>query len=117
MEVARGQGAGSSPTKYGLKGTMPAIVKRTEGSCGIRLAEGTMVWPLSAKKRVKAARSPLASIAAAYRGQKRIRGRSGAEKVQAGARVRCRGGQAVRRSGGQADDMPTMGLFSCMPPV
>ncbi len=32
MEVARGHGAGSSPTKYGLNGTMPAMVKRTEGS-------------------------------------------------------------------------------------
>ena len=41
MEVARGHGAGSSPYKYGLKGTMPAMVKRTEGSCGMRLADGT----------------------------------------------------------------------------
>src|ERR1700733_1393342 len=65
---------------------MPAIVNRTEGSCGIRLAEGTMVWPLSAKKRVKAARSPLASIHAAYRGQKRIRGRSGGRKGPGGGR-------------------------------
>src|ERR1700722_14262522 len=74
IDVARDHGAGSSPTKYGLNGTMPAIVKRTEGACGIRLAEGTTVWPRSAKKRVKAALSPLASIAAAYRGQKRLRG-------------------------------------------
>src|SRR5580692_12776897 len=75
IEVARGHGGGSSPTKYGLNGTMPAIVKRTEGSWGIRLAEGTTVCPRSAKKRVKAALSPLASIAPAYRGQKRLRGR------------------------------------------
>ena len=72
MLVARGQGAGSSPRKYGLNGTMPAIVKRTEGSCGIRLAEGTMAWPRSAKKRVKAALNPLASIAPAYRREKTV---------------------------------------------
>ena len=47
--VAHGQGACSSPTKYGLKGTMPAMVKSTDGSCGIRLAEGTAVCPRSTK--------------------------------------------------------------------
>ena len=86
---------------------MPAMVKSTEGSCGIRLAEGTMVWPLSAKKRVKAARSPLASISAAYRGQKRIRGRARGPKWAG----------AASRPGRQADAMPTIGLLSCMPPV
>ncbi len=40
-EVARAQGGTSSPTKKGLKGTMPAMVNRTVGSWGIRLAEGT----------------------------------------------------------------------------
>src|SRR5580704_16501060 len=74
IEVARGHGACSSPKKYGLNGTIPAIVKRTEGSCGMRLAEGTTTWPRSAKKRVKAALRPLASIAPAYRGQKGVRG-------------------------------------------
>src|SRR6185437_2686486 len=53
---------------------MPAMVKSTEGSCGIRLAEGTTAWSRSAKKRVKAALSPLASIAPAYRGENRLRG-------------------------------------------
>src|ERR1700677_1732442 len=65
--VARGQGACSSPTKYGLNGTMPAMVKSTDGSWGIRLAEGTAVCPRSVKKRVKAALSSLASISPAYR--------------------------------------------------
>ena len=73
---------------------MPAMVKRTEGSCGMRLADGTTAWPRSAKKRVKAALSPLASIAPAYRGQKRVRGRLA-----------------------QVDDMPTMGLFRRRLPV
>jgi hypothetical protein len=40
-EVARDHGAASSPTKKGLNGTMPAMVNRTDGSWGIRLAEGT----------------------------------------------------------------------------
>ena len=72
---------------------MPAMVKSTEGSCGMRLADGTTVWPRSAKKRVKAALSPLASIAPAYRGQKR--GRGGLDSA--------------------SSDMPTIGLFSAMP--
>ena len=83
---------------------MPAMVKSTDGSCGIRLADGTTVWPRSAKKRVKAARSPLASIAPAYRGQKRRRGPP---------RVPERPGRAPA----QADDIPTMGLFRWMLPV
>ena len=81
MEVARGHGAGSSPRKYGLNGTMPAMVNRTVGSCGMRLAEGTIWCPRSAKKRVKAALSPLASIVRVYRRDMPFwagRGRSGA---------------------------------------
>ena len=61
--MARDHGAGSSPTKKGLKGTMPAMVKRTVGSCGMRLADGTAVWPRSIKNLVKEFRSWLASIA------------------------------------------------------
>ena len=60
------------------------------------------MWFLSAKKRVKAARSPLASMPAAYRGQKRIRGR-----LAGSGRLRP----------AQAEDIPTMGLFRVMPPV
>ena len=44
-DAARGYGGASSPTKYGLNGTMPATVNSTVGSCGIRLADGTSVWP------------------------------------------------------------------------
>ncbi len=62
MLVARGHGATSSPTKYGLNGTMPAMVNRTDGSWGIKLADGTDTCPRSVKKRVKAALSSLASI-------------------------------------------------------
>ena len=55
--TARLYGGASSPTKYGLNGTMPATVNSTVGSCGMRLADGTTVWPVSAKKSVKAERS------------------------------------------------------------
>ena len=82
---------------------MPAMVKRTEGSCGIRLAEGTMLWPRSAKKRVKAARSPLASIASSLPGAKTDPGPAGDD--------------ARRRRSAQAEDIPTMGLFRWMAPV
>ena len=34
-------GGASSPTKYGLNGTIPATLNSTVGSCGIRLADGT----------------------------------------------------------------------------
>ncbi len=56
-EVARGHGRASSPRKNGLNGTMPAMVNRTVGSCGMRLADGTGVWPRSSKKPVKARRT------------------------------------------------------------
>ena len=82
------------PTKYGLNGTMPAMVKSTDGSCGIRLAEGTAVCPRSVKKRVKAARSSLASM-------RQLTGDhlgDGADSAQPAA-------------------MPTMGLLRRMPPV
>ena len=49
-EVARGHGGTSSPRKKGLNGTMPAMVNRTVGSWGIRLADGTAAWPRSTKK-------------------------------------------------------------------
>jgi len=47
--VARGYGAGSSPVRYGMNGTMPATVKRRVGSSLTREAEGTTVWPRSPK--------------------------------------------------------------------
>ena len=47
--TARLYGGVSSPTKYGLNGTMPATVNMIVGSCGIRLADGTGVCPRSAK--------------------------------------------------------------------
>ena len=59
-EVARLYGGVSSPVKYGLNGTMPATVNSTVGSCGIRLADGTIVWSRSAKKPVKARRNSFA---------------------------------------------------------
>ena len=43
--TALGNGGASSPTKYGLNGTIPATLNSTVGSCGIRLADGTAVWP------------------------------------------------------------------------
>ena len=46
-EVARLNGGTSSPRKYGLNGTMPATVNSTVGSCGMRLADGTIVWSRS----------------------------------------------------------------------
>ena len=55
-EVARDHGGTSSPRKKGLKGTIPAMVNRTVGSCGMRLADGTAVWPRSTKNRVNASR-------------------------------------------------------------
>ena len=50
-------GGTSSPTKYGLNGTIPATLNSTVGSWGIRLAEGTSVWPRSTKKSRKDWRS------------------------------------------------------------
>ena len=46
--------------KYGLNGTMPATVNSTVGSCGMTLADGTIVWSRSAKKPVKARRNSFA---------------------------------------------------------
>jgi hypothetical protein len=43
--------------KYGLKGTIPATVNNKVGSCGMRLAEGTTVWPRSLKKPENAERN------------------------------------------------------------
>src|SRR5690625_4715383 len=47
--VARGHGAGSSPSMYGMNCTIPAIVNRVEGSGEIRGADGTTVCPRSEK--------------------------------------------------------------------
>ena len=60
--TARWYGGCSSPTKYDLNGTMPATLNSTVGSCGIRLAEGTGVWPFAAKKPRKESRSSSALI-------------------------------------------------------
>ena len=55
--TARWYGGCSSPTKYDLNGTMPATLNNTVGSCGMRLADGTRVWSLAAKKSRKESRS------------------------------------------------------------
>src|SRR3954454_5027375 len=47
--VARGNGAGSRPVRYGMNGTMPATVNSREGSGDTSDALGTTVWPRSAK--------------------------------------------------------------------
>src|SRR3712207_4022124 len=47
--VARGNGAGSRPVRYGMNGTMPATVNSSEGSGDTSEALGTTVWPRSAK--------------------------------------------------------------------
>ena len=52
----------SSPTKYGLNGTIPATVNINEGSCGMRLADGTTAWSFSAKKSRNDLRRPSADI-------------------------------------------------------
>ena len=52
----------SSPVKYGLNGTMPATVNSSVLSTGITLADGTSVWPRSAKKSTKARRSSSAVV-------------------------------------------------------
>ena len=48
--VARGNGAGTRPVRYGTNGTMPATVNSSVGSSLTSDAEGTMVWPRSPKK-------------------------------------------------------------------
>jgi len=60
--AARENGAASSPTKYGLNGTMPATVNSTVGSWGIRLAESTATCWRSVKKFVNARRSSFAVV-------------------------------------------------------
>src|SRR5438067_13564234 len=47
--TARGYGAGCSPRKYGLNGTMPALTSSSVGSSAISEADGTTVWPLRSK--------------------------------------------------------------------
>ena len=61
--VARGNGAGSSPRKYGTNCIIPEFVNiGAVGWCGIRPADGTFVCPRSAKKSVNAARSSVACM-------------------------------------------------------
>src|SRR5699024_8456901 len=48
--AARGYGALSVPTMYGMKGTIPAIVNRIEGSEDTSEALGTISWSFFAKK-------------------------------------------------------------------
>ena len=48
--VARGNGAGTTPVKYGMNGTMPATVNSSAGSSLTSEAEGTTVCPRSPKK-------------------------------------------------------------------
>src|SRR5688572_10877336 len=47
--VARGYAGSCWPKKYGLNWTIPAVVKRRDGSFGIRDEEGTTVCPRSSK--------------------------------------------------------------------
>ena len=55
--TARLNGGVSSPTKYGLNGTIPATLNSSVGSCGIRLADGTNVWSRAMKKSMNDWRS------------------------------------------------------------
>ena len=64
MLAARGHGGVSSPRKYGLKGTIPALVSNRVGSVGINDADGRTVWPRAAKKSTKARLISLACITA-----------------------------------------------------
>ena len=47
--VARGNGAGTTPVRYGTKGTMPATVNSSVGSSLTSDADGTTVCPRSPK--------------------------------------------------------------------
>lgn len=49
--VARENCGLTSPRKYGLNGTMPALTSSRVGSSATRDADGTTVWPRSSKKR------------------------------------------------------------------
>src|SRR5690625_6101317 len=51
--TARGYGAVSVPTMYGMNGTMPATVNMIDGSEETREALGTTVCSLAAKKSRK----------------------------------------------------------------
>ena len=53
IDVARGYGAGTSPRKYGLNCTMPALTNSSCGSSRISEALGTGVWPAFSKWAVK----------------------------------------------------------------
>jgi len=48
-EAARGHGAFWVPTKYGMKGTIPAMVNRIEGSGETSGTDGAMWWPCFSK--------------------------------------------------------------------
>ncbi len=62
--TARGYGGASSPSMYGLNGTIPALVSRSVGSTGISDALGTTVWSRSSKKSRKTRRISLESMEA-----------------------------------------------------
>src|SRR5660398_229985 len=62
MLVARGYGAGVSPRKYGLNGTIPALTSSSVGSSAIRDADGTTVCPRVAKWSRKRGRIPAVGI-------------------------------------------------------
>ncbi len=47
--AARGNGAGTTPVRYGMKGTIPAIVNRIDGSSLTSEADGTIVWSFFSK--------------------------------------------------------------------
>ena len=56
--VTRGWGGRSTPWKYGLSGTIPAMVNSTEGSysAGIREAEGSRTWSRASKNSMNVRR-------------------------------------------------------------
>ncbi len=47
--AARGQGAGTLPERYGMNGTIPAIVNMIAGSSLTSDAEGTIWWSRRSK--------------------------------------------------------------------
>src|SRR3954449_12408318 len=87
--VARGNGAGSRPVRYGMKGTMPATVKSSDGSGDTRDALGTTVWSRWAKCSRK--RRRISAVCMSYSVLR------GGRRTGAGAR---RGSVVGRDSGG-----------------
>ena len=61
----RGAGGSARPMKYGLNGTMPALVKSSVGSpCGTSDALGICSWPFETMKSMNVWRISSAFMAA-----------------------------------------------------